>query len=42
VAEWIDSGLNLIPGSSIDEIKQKLGKPSSERVDFHKNNHVVG
>jgi tetratricopeptide (TPR) repeat protein len=42
VAEWIDSGLNLIPGSSIDEIKQKLGKPASERVDLHRNNHVVG
>jgi tetratricopeptide (TPR) repeat protein len=42
VAEWIDSGLNLIPGSSIDEIKQKLGKPASERVDLHKNSHVVG
>jgi tetratricopeptide (TPR) repeat protein len=42
VPEWIDSGLNLIPGSSIDEIKQRLGKPESERVDLHKNSHVVG
>ena len=42
VAEWIDSGLNLIPGSSIDEIKQRLGKPASERVELHRNNHVVG
>jgi tetratricopeptide (TPR) repeat protein len=42
VAEWIDSGLHLIPGSSIDEIKQRLGNPASERVDFHKNNQVVG
>ena len=42
VTEWIDSGLNLIPGSSIDEIKQKLGKPASERVELHRNNHVVG
>jgi hypothetical protein len=42
VAEWIDSGLNFIPGSSIDEIKQKLGKPTSERVDLHRNNHVIG
>jgi tetratricopeptide (TPR) repeat protein len=42
VAEWIGSGLNLIPGSSIGEIKQKLGKPASERVDLHRNNHVVG
>jgi tetratricopeptide (TPR) repeat protein len=42
VAEWIDSGLNLIPGSSIDEIKQRLGKPESERVELHKNSHVVG
>ncbi len=42
VAEWIDSGLNFIPGSSIDEIKQRLGKPASERVELHKNSHVVG
>jgi tetratricopeptide (TPR) repeat protein len=42
LAEWIDSGLNFIPGSSIDEIKQRLGKPASERVDLHKNNHVIG
>jgi tetratricopeptide (TPR) repeat protein len=42
VAEWIDSGLNFIPGNSIDEIKQRLGKPVSERVDLHRNNHVVG
>jgi len=42
VAEWIDSGLNFIPGSSIDEIKQRLGKPVSERVELHKNSHVVG
>jgi tetratricopeptide (TPR) repeat protein len=42
VAEWIDSGLNFIPGSSIDEIKQRLGKPASERVELHKNNHVLG
>ena len=42
VAEWIDSGLNFIPGSSIDEIKQRLGKPASERVQLHRNSHVVG
>ncbi len=42
VDEWIDSGLNFIPGSSIDEIKQRLGKPASERVEPHKNSHVVG
>jgi tetratricopeptide (TPR) repeat protein len=42
VAEWIDSGLNFIPGTSIDEIKQRLGKPASERVELHKNSHVVG
>jgi tetratricopeptide (TPR) repeat protein len=42
VAEWIDSGLSFIPGNSIDEIKQKLGNPMSERVDPHRNNHVVG
>ena len=42
VAEWIDSGLNLIPGRSIDEIKQRLGKPVNERVELHKNIHVVG
>jgi tetratricopeptide (TPR) repeat protein len=42
VAEWIDSGLNFIPGSSIDEIKQRVGKPASERVEPHRNNHVVG
>jgi tetratricopeptide (TPR) repeat protein len=42
VAEWIDSGLNFIPGGSIDEIKQRLGKPAGERVKLHKNNHVEG
>ncbi len=42
VAEWIDSGLSFIPGNSIDEIKQKFGKPASERVELHKNNHVEG
>ena len=42
VAEWIDSGLNFIPGRSIDEIKQRLGKPVNERVEIHKNNHVEG
>jgi len=42
VVEWIDSGLSFIPGSSIDEIKQKLGKPANERVDLHRNNHVEG
>jgi tetratricopeptide (TPR) repeat protein len=42
VAEWIDSGLDFIPGSSIDEIKQNLGKPASEGVELHRNSHVVG
>ncbi len=42
VAEWIDSGLNFIPGTSIDEIKQKLGKPVSQRVERQRNNHVQG
>jgi tetratricopeptide (TPR) repeat protein len=42
VAEWIDSGLNFVPGSSIDEIKQKLGKPASQRVERHRNSHVQG
>jgi tetratricopeptide (TPR) repeat protein len=42
VAEWIDSGLDFIPGSSIEEIKQRLGKPASERVELHKNTHVLG
>ncbi len=42
VVEWMNSGLNFIPGSSIDEIKQKLGKPLNEQVERHRNNHVQG
>ncbi len=40
VAQWIDSGLSFIPGSSIDEIKRKLGIPVSQRVERHRNSHV--
>ena len=42
VAEWIDSGRDFIPGSSIDEIKRRLGKPASEGVELRKNIHVEG
>jgi tetratricopeptide (TPR) repeat protein len=42
VAEWIDSGWDFIPGSSLYEIKQRLGKPVNEGVELHKNLHVEG
>lgn len=42
VAGFIISGRDFIPGSSIDEIRQRLGNPVAEQIEARQNHHVQG
>ena len=42
VAGFIISGRDFIPGSRIDEIRQRLGNPVAEQIEARQNHHVQG